>query len=168
MSSGKRPICVLHRGNCHGVPRRGWAQAGTYHSLPLHWWSVTTFLYAFSVFCKQSPQHLPMLVFSPSPFCFSSFIFSTPARWPVFYAKTLCPTMLFPLSLNHFLITSHQTFPLSPLLIFLISFQTSSLSRCIACISFILLQLSITPTSIPNTAPSHFQFFPHLSWSCTL
>lgn len=72
----------------------------------------------------------------PSP----CFIFSSPPSVLFFHSLTLCPTMLlFPSSLNHFLITSYQTFLLSPLLIPLIPFHTLSHSRCIARLSFILL-----------------------------
>lgn len=110
------------------------------------------FFFGFLCLQQTTQKHFLVSFRCPLLFVYSNnypppcFIFSSPPCVLFFQSRTLCPIMLlFPSSLNHFLIALYQTCLLSPLLIPLISFYTLFLSRHIACLSFILLSFSFYP-----------------------
>lgn len=79
-------------------------------------------------FLLLPPQCPYLLLFVLFPLSFTHFHFLLLTFFPTLFRQTIFPTMLlFPFSLNHFLITSYQAFFCSPLVILLISFHTPSL-----------------------------------------
>lgn len=122
MSSGKRPVGVFYCRHCHGVPRGGWAQAGTHHCLPLHWRSVASLLFTFLFSANKHKLKCTFpvlflnfilviqLIMACSPYCWPGCIFSSPPCVLFSHSLTIFPAMLmFPSSFKHFLITSYQT-----------------------------------------------------------
>lgn len=93
LSSGKRPVSVFYRRHRHGVPRGGWAQAGTHHCLPLHWRSVARLFLNFLWFQETGnlscSSTLSCLLSHPACFAllslsFTQFHFLLPTFCPVF------------------------------------------------------------------------------------
>lgn len=158
MPFGKRPVSIFYRRHRHGVPRGGWTQAGTHHCLPLHWRSVARLFFIFLGFqqTNTNPKALSCLVPQPYPVCllfaflslsFIPFHFLLLTLCPVFHSRTLRPTMLlFPSSLNHFLITSYQTFTTtqSP------HFLSYSVLLKVQCLPFIYPPLALHSTLVLN------------------
>lgn len=132
--------------------------------------------FAFSVFTIPKPKctfisrssALSCLSSLSNSFCFTVLIlhpvsFSLPHPLCFFHSRTLCPTMLlFPSSLNHFLISYYQACLLSLLLIPLISSIYSFPLLKLHCVPLIYPPLAFHSTLvlILDVSPTHFSLFP--------